>query len=127
MTMQTQIVQRRSDSATMRAHAIKALTMYELPPEQPPLWTQDQAIAFEAARECISHMMAIHMADFYAEEDKEFPDAKRLEALKAAVHALWEERSEMRVLDDARVAHVRAHYGAIIRARMAEEEPKISA
>lgn len=34
--------------------------MKKLAPAQEPLWTQDEAIAFEVARDAINHVMSIY-------------------------------------------------------------------
>jgi hypothetical protein len=86
-----------------------------LPPLEPPRWTQAQAVAFEAARECIGEVMAICSAELYREEAQPAPNAERLKLLRAELVSLGAERAALRVDDADRVATVRAVYGARVR------------
>lgn len=86
-----------------------------LPPLEPPRWTQTQAVAFEAARECIGEVMAICSAELSREERKSEPNAARVTSLRAERAALAAERAALRVDDADRVATVRAVYGARVR------------
>jgi hypothetical protein len=79
-------------------------------------WTQDQAIAYESARELIGHMMAIKSEQIEQEQGKKTPDKERIEALRLERLALHQERSALHVTDDAQVARIRDDYGAVIRA-----------
>lgn len=83
-------------------------------------WTQDQAIAFECAREVITDMMAICTGRIAEEAAKEAPDTDRLAALRADRSKLAQERGALHVADHADVARIRAEYGAIVRAWRAE-------
>ena len=47
-----------------------------------PQWTQDEAIAFECAREVIADMMAIQTGQIADEGNKAAPDAGRLASLR---------------------------------------------
>lgn len=80
------------------------------------VWTQEEAIAFECARECIGHMMAIYTGQIAEEEAKPQPDRQRIEVMRAERSRLASERRELHVNDHAQVARVRAEYGATIRA-----------
>lgn len=91
----------------------------ELPSLAPPLWTQDQAIAFEAARECITEVIAICAAAAEAEASQIKPDAQRLAELGDELQQLARERAGLRIHDDDQVATVRAVYGARVRAHRA--------
>lgn len=86
-----------------------------LPPLEPPLWTQAQAVAFEAARECIGEVIAICAAELYREELQSEPNAARVISLRAEMVSLAAERAALRVDDADRVATVRAVYGARVR------------
>lgn len=86
------------------------------------LWSQDQAVALECAHEVISDLIAIRMQEIYAEEAKISPNARQLAALRAQVAALWDERAELKVTDDAAVAAVRANYGQQVRAHRASAQ-----
>lgn len=81
-----------------------------------PQWTQEQAIAFEAARECIGHAMAIWSAELYEEEHRSRPDAARVAGLRQELHKMAADRASLRLHDDKRIAEVRSHYGALVRA-----------
>jgi hypothetical protein len=78
-------------------------------------WTQDEAIAFECARECISDLMAIRSREIADEETRPRPDAARLAALEADLDRLAGERSALRGTDHAEIARIRTEYGALIR------------
>lgn len=82
-------------------------------------WTQEEAVAFECARETITYLMAIQTGQIAAEASKQEPDAVRLASLRAERSRLAEERAALRVYDHADIARVRADYGAIIRAHRA--------
>lgn len=79
-------------------------------------WTQDESISYECAREAITHMRAIVFSQIYEEENKPTPDLERLTSLNAEHNRLFQERKSLRLKDHAKIAHVRAHYGKIIRA-----------
>lgn len=79
------------------------------------LWTQDQAIAFEVARECITHMMAIYSGQLAQERDKAEPDDVVIAALLAERTRLAQERARLHVVDDAGVARATEVYGRAIR------------
>lgn len=79
-------------------------------------WTQDQAVAFEAARECLTDMMSICSAAIEAEEAKASPDPVRLTQLEQDLADLARERAALTVHDEARIAVIRSEYGARIRA-----------
>lgn len=79
-------------------------------------WTQDQAIAFECAREVITDMMAICTGRITEEAAKEAPDADQMAALRADRSRLAQERKTFHVTDDAEVTRIRTEYGAIVRA-----------
>lgn len=83
-------------------------------------WTQDQAIAFECAREVITDMMALCTLRITEEAAKESPDADRLAELRADRSKLAHERAALHVTDEADVARIRTEYGAIVRAWRAE-------
>lgn len=80
-----------------------------------PSWTQDEAIAFEAARECITDLMAIRSGQIHAEQDKPTPDAALLTSLEAERTQLHQQRAALRMADHAQVARVRSEYGAMER------------
>ncbi len=85
-------------------------------------WTQDEAIAFECAREVISDMISIQTGKIANEAEKAQPDAVRIDRLRAERVRLFYERTELRLLDHVRIAQVRAEYGAKVRAWRAQPE-----
>jgi hypothetical protein len=76
-------------------------------------WTQDEAIAFECARECITHMIAICTGELY-----ENPSDERRAELEAERGRLMGEQRTLRLKDHAEIARIRTEYGAFIRASM---------
>lgn len=85
-------------------------------------WTQDQAVAFECARECITDMMGICTAKIDEEEGRASPDAARLAELEQELSGLAKERSSLTINDDDRVATIRTVYGSQIRAYRAQQD-----
>jgi len=79
-------------------------------------WTQDEAIAYECARECITHMVAICSAELWDEEHKPAPDAGRIARIEAELIRLAGERRALHLDQHAEIARIRAEYGALIRA-----------
>lgn len=79
-------------------------------------WTQEEAIAFECARECITDMMAICSGRIADESAKPQPDADRIASFRAERSTLSQERGALHVGDQANIARIRVNYGAIIRA-----------
>lgn len=79
-------------------------------------WTQDEAIAFECAREVITDLRAILTGQIADESSKEQPDAQKLERLYAESSRLFRERAELRLKDHEAVARARSEYGARVRA-----------
>jgi len=79
-------------------------------------WTQDQAIAFEVARECITHVMAICSEAISAEESKARPDPVRLAKFERELDELVRERAALTVQDEERIARIQSECGARIRA-----------
>ena len=79
-------------------------------------WTQDEAIAFECAREVITDMMAIQTGQIAEEAHKPTPSADRLASLRAERSKLAKERAALHVEDLADIARIRTEYGAVVRA-----------
>lgn len=79
-------------------------------------WTQDDAVAFECAREVITDLMAIKSREIAVEEARSAPDADRLASLESVLAKLASERNALRGIDRATVAKIRADYGAQVRA-----------
>ncbi len=81
-----------------------------------PKWTQDEAIAFESACECITDLIGILMAAVYQEESNATPDSQRLLELNAAVSRSWQTRERLGVHNHSGIARIRDEYGSKIRA-----------
>lgn len=79
-------------------------------------WTQEEAVAFECAREVITDMMAILTRQIADESAKPQPDAARLAQLRAVRSRTAQERAGLHVGDRADIARIRAEYGAFVRA-----------
>lgn len=79
-------------------------------------WTQDEAIAFECAREVITDMMAICTSQISDESSKATLDTNRLAQLRIERSKLFRERATLHVADQSDIARIRANYGAIVRA-----------
>jgi hypothetical protein len=81
-----------------------------------PHWTQEQAVAFESARECITDLAGIYTGLIADERQKAFPDAHVIASLRAKRSALVSERAGLHVQDAEHVAQIRRDYGARIQA-----------
>ena len=86
-----------------------------------PLWTQDQAVAYEAALEAINDVIAGYSEQIEAEENAAHPSVQRLAWLTMRVSHARDEAHSLDVTDDASVRQVLAEYSAIVRARDAAE------
>jgi hypothetical protein len=80
------------------------------------LWTQDEAIAFECAKEAITDMMAICSSKIDKETRKPHPDQQCLSELKEMLFNLGREQIMLRGDDQVHIAEIRKKYGAEIRA-----------
>ena len=89
---------------------------------QYPLWTQEQAIAFECAREVITDLSAICTARIYDELAKQTPDHGLVAALEEKITRLFNERRELTVGNQDEIAKVRREYGAEVRAWRAQTQ-----
>lgn len=96
--------------------------MIELPAITAPRWTQEQAVAFEAARECLGDVIAICVASIAEEEAKASPDAERLAKLETELTALTEKRRKLKLSDTEGLAQVRAFYGAKVRSNREQRQ-----
>lgn len=81
-----------------------------------PKWTQEEAIAYESALECITHLRAILTAELHHDN----PTPARRAEIKAESARLFAERRALSVHDHAEVARIRRDYGQRIRERMAQ-------
>lgn len=83
-------------------------------------WTQDEAIAFECAREVITDMMAICTGRIADESGRGNAATDSLAALRAERSRLAQERAALHVTDHDAIARIRKDYGAIVRAWRSE-------
>lgn len=81
-----------------------------------PKWTQEEAIAYESALECITHLRAI----LTAERHNDNPTPERLAEIEAESARLAAERRALSVHDHAEIARIRRDYGQRIRVHMAQ-------
>jgi len=88
-----------------------------------PVWSQEEAIAYECARECITHLMAIYSGMIHAEEAKAERDQARLSGWRAARRKLAEERRDLRATDRNNIARIRTEYGALVRSHQLADGP----
>jgi len=86
-----------------------------------PLWTQDQAIAFEAALEAVNDVIAGYSEQIDIEENSRQPDAARIAWLNMRIDQAAEIRHALRVTDTANVQQVLMEFSATVRARNAAE------
>jgi hypothetical protein len=77
-------------------------------------WTQEEAIAFECARECITDIMAICSGQLAEEKASTAPDAVRVRSLETELARLAQERAGLRGTQTAEIARIRASYGKVI-------------
>jgi hypothetical protein len=84
--------------------------------DQQPLWTQDEAIAFEVAREAINHVMSIYTSAIADQERRPEQDTAIIASLEARLTSLHRERTALRLKDHAEIARIRKEYGAFVRA-----------
>ena len=80
-----------------------------------PLWTQDEAIAFEVARECINDLMGIYHSLAYKEQHAPSPDAGKIAQYLAQAETLFTERKALRLNDADAIKRVSSVYGTRIR------------
>lgn len=85
--------------------------------ESKPLWTQDQAIAFEAALEAINDVIAGYSEDIEHARNASPPLEQRIAWLKMRIMQARDVGDALATTDDASVAEVLREYSAIVRAR----------
>jgi hypothetical protein len=89
-----------------------------------PLWTQEQAIAYECAREVITDLSAICTARIYDELAKQTPDHGLVASLEEKITRLFNERRELTVGNQDEIAKIRHAYGSEVRAWRAQTQPQ---
>jgi hypothetical protein len=84
--------------------------------DKQPLWTHDEAIAFESARDTIGHMIAICSSLMGKEESKPNPDREKIKLLREKQSSLAAERRDLCLKDHANIARIEQEYGLEIKA-----------
>lgn len=90
-------------------------------------WTQEQAIAYECARELIGHVIAIYSANIDEALGRPTPDMALVNTLRKDRADCARERDALRVTDDVGVANVRDLYGAMIRGYHSTQQARLPA
>ena len=78
-------------------------------------WTQDDAIAYETARECLNDLIGIYTDLVERERVSLNPDGAKVAEYNARRLCLAAERQDLRLHDSAAVERVSRVYGALIR------------
>jgi hypothetical protein len=72
-----------------------------------PKWTQDEAINYECARECITDLMGIFSTAIDDEETSSSPDQSKIDDMLKSRTSLAHERMALRLEDHDRIAEIR--------------------
>lgn len=91
------------------------------------MWTQDQAIAYEAALEAINDVIAGYSEQIALEEQSGAPNAARIAWLEMRTDQATAIMESLNVTDTENVRQVLSEYSAIVRARDAAEAVRIAA
>jgi hypothetical protein len=86
------------------------------PPEQKPAWSQEDAVAYEVARECITRMMAIRTSWIAEEQRQAEPNPAKLEVWRRERFQYATELADLDVRDRMKSERICEFYGAQIRA-----------
>jgi len=92
-----------------------------------PKWTQEQAIAYEAALEAINDVIAGYSEQIAMEQQRPTPSASRIEWLEMRTDQATAIMDSLNVTDTDNVRQVLTEYSAIVRARDAAEAVRIAA
>lgn len=92
-----------------------------------PKWTQEQAIAYEAALEAINDMIAGYSEQIAMEQQRPTPDAARIDWLEMRTDQATAVMDSLNVTDTENVCQVLIEYNAMVRARDAAEAVRIAA
>ena len=82
-----------------------------------PLWTQDQAIAFEAALEAVNDVIAGYSEQIADEQASPAPNANRIAWLEMRTDQAVSVHRSLNVCDDSNVQQAISEFSAIVRAR----------
>lgn len=86
-----------------------------------PLWTQEQAIAYEAAIEAINDVIAGYSEALQIARQQTPPDQARIAWLRMRTDHAHDLANALNVTDDEGVAEVLRDFGAMVRARNAAQ------
>lgn len=78
-------------------------------------WSLNSSIRYEVARDILNDVIAIHMADVYAEEAKTTPDAERLAGLQTSVMQLRLELQQLGLQDSEDIDRIMREGGQFVR------------
>lgn len=92
-----------------------------------PMWTQDQAIAFEAALEAINDVISGYSEQIALEQRSGAPNTGRIAWLEMRTDQATAIMESLNVTDTENVRQVLSEYSAIVRARDAAEAVRIAA
>lgn len=78
---------------------------------------RDEELSFEAARECISHVIAILSCELFGPAANSLPP-ERVNALKDKLAYLASVKQQLRLSDTLRINRIREEYGRFVRLHM---------
>lgn len=84
-------------------------------------WTAEEGVAFECARDYISHLIAIQSKLLAQERAKPAPDADTISRLQQEQGRLSDERRDLKVQDSIAIDRIRKEYGARLKAWHAQQ------
>ena len=85
-----------------------------------PLWTQEEAVAYECAQEVLTDLSAICTTRMYNEQLKASPDQSLIDALRTKQKMLRQRRENLTVGNQEEIAEIRRECGAEVRAWRAQ-------
>jgi hypothetical protein len=80
-----------------------------------PPWSQDEIIAFECARDAITHYMALIMEAIHAQESMHEPEAAELTHLERELNRCAAARANLSMLDPKNADRVRKEYSDAVK------------
>jgi hypothetical protein len=85
-----------------------------------PLWTQQESIDFECAKETVGHMIAICSSLIADEKQKKVPNFQRITELENKRSLFTKERRELRLKNSKEVERINRDYGTKIKTYLKE-------
>ena len=82
---------------------------------QQPLWTQDEAIAYECAKETLGYMRSICTTLMDEEKKRTKPNDQYIKELKKKYDDLWGEQERLRLKDSEHIKKINVEYGKAIK------------